>query len=648
MKRKRTSKPNSRVVTGTIWISRRGVGFLKDPQGGEDILIERDMLTTAFPGDEVRVALLPHRDGKRGEVLEVLRRARTSFVGTLVKKEGGIVLIPDNQKIQTHFILEPLGNQAEVGDKVFIRFISWKENARYPLGKIEGVLGKSGEHNTEMNSILLDRGFKAEFSSEVEKEASRIVEKEDREEMNQRRDFRDVPTFTIDPENAKDFDDALSFRKIAEDRFELGVHIADVSHYVSPESLLDQEARERGFSVYLVDRTIPMLPEALSNNLASLSPNEEKRAFSAVFEIGINGEVYNEWFGKTRIISRKRFTYEEAQEVINNHEGSHANELMLLTKITSALRKKRFFEGAINFQENDISISLDASGKPVDIKRKPHLGTHELIEECMLLANRRVAHFFFHHVQRKTKEKSLPPPFIYRIHDEPDYEKLTVLFEFLKTLNLPLPKFNKRVSAKEINAVLQAIEGHATESLVKNATVRSMAKALYTTKNIGHFGLAFKYYTHFTSPIRRYPDLLVHRLLFSALQGKPIGADEIDAYEGYAREASGKEVRAADAERASIKYKQVEYMEAKKGEIFNGIISGVTEWGLYVEEKESRSEGMVHISTLPGNDFYHFNEKTYSLVGEKSKRTFTLGDEVRVSVVGTDLAQRTISYELVV
>lgn len=619
---------NKKLIKGVISISSKGNGYV------EDIEIEGNNLKNSWNGDTVLVKTT--KKGK-GKVEKILERKHREVVGMVVEDSNRTYVMPDNRRIRKQINID----KGENNKKVIVKIKTWGTEFEHPTGEVIKVLGNKGDHEVEMESILFDKGFDSSFPESVEKEAHNISGKEKpipKEEISNRKDFRNITTFTIDPVDAKDFDDALSFRKLENGHIELGVHIADVSHYVVENSELDKVARERGFSVYLVDRTIPMLPETLSNDLCSLNPNEEKLAFSAVFELDSNGKVHSRWFGKTVIESDKRFTYEEAQKSINE-SGLFSEELNILNDIAKKIRKQREKEGAIDFETDEVRFELDKDFKPVRVYRKEHLDTHKLIEEYMLLANREVGKFMSdaHKGNRG---------FIYRIHPEPDKEKLSQLGIFLRALGYEFNLEKQNLTSKDIAAILKKIEGKAEESLIKTAAVRSMAKALYSTKNIGHFGLSFQYYTHFTSPIRRYPDLIVHRILWNHLNGKHIKSDEFAKLTKIAEETSSKEVSAAEAERESIKLKQVEYMSEHIGESFEGIVSGVTEWGMYIEEKNTKAEGMVKIKDL-GDDYFELDPKTYSIVGKRTKKKFSLGDKISFKVIGADLDRKNLDFTVV-
>lgn len=613
------------------------------PELEHDIEIYPEDLGLGLSGDTVKVEIVgKNGPRKKGRVIKVEKRLKTKFVGVVEVSQKGKVVRADNKRVHVFFeLLEDVPIQS----KVYFSLGKWENPNRSPEGKLIRVLGKKGDNDVEMESILLERGFDATFEEEVIKEAENVRELSRNEveaEIKNRKDFRDRLTFTIDPEDAKDFDDALSFKKLGENFFEIGIHIADVSHYLKEGTLLDKEARKRGVSIYLVDRTVPMLPESLSTDLCSLNPNEDKFTFSAVFEIEKSGVIRKSWFGKTVINSNKRFTYEEAQGVLDNGGGPHLEELRTLNEIAKNLNKKRFEDGAISFEQDEVKFELDQSGAPIRIFRKVRGDTHKLVEEFMLLANREVAT----HVTKLHKNKDVEPLFVYRIHDYPDPEKIVELGIFIKAVGYELKIDKGQVSAKDLNALFKQIEGEAEEGVIKTAAIRSMAKAIYSTKNIGHYGLGFEYYTHFTSPIRRYADVMVHRLLLSYLSGKKVGDKTYSLYENISRSVTESEIRAAEAERDSIKLKQVEYMKERIGKEFGGVISGVTDWGIYIEENETKCEGLVRISNL-GNEYFVLDRKNYRLVGEKTKKTYSLGDRLRFKVTSSDLERKTLDYAIV-
>ena len=649
---KNEEKMNSKFVS-ILSVNMRGTGYVKNPQNEKkDAEISTRDLNTALPGDEVEAILHPKRKGadvQTAEVLKIVKRANTQFVGTLEleKEKKFLYFVPDNKKIYADFIIINSENtKAQAGDKALIKLIRWESADKAPEGEIVQILGRKGDNTAEMHSIVAGKGFDIDFPARVETEANEISKNEKNAlatEIATRRDMRQTLTFTIDPATAKDFDDAISFKVLENDKFEIGVHIADVSHYVREHSELDKEAFKRQFSVYLVDRTIPMLPHVLSDDLCSLNEKEDKLSFSAIFEMDGKGKISKRWFGKTIMNSAKRFAYEEAQAAINNPADKYHKELKSLNDIAKNLRAEKEKKGAIDFEQDEISFDLDEKGVPTRIYRKARLDAHKLVEEYMLLANREVAEYIWKFNEKRTEEF----PFLYRTHDLPNQEKIENLAIFVKALGfeLKIGKDNK-ISPRDLQALINSVAGEAEEGIIKTAAVRSMAKAIYSTANIGHFGLAFDYYTHFTSPIRRYPDLLVHRMLQKVLTNKPISKDEWAHYAQTATRATEKEISAAEAERESKKYKQVEFMQKNIGQTFDGVISGVTEWGVYVEEVNTRSEGLVKVRSL-GDDFYELDQKNYCLVGQKTKKRFRLGDKVKVKLIATDLERKTMDFQIV-
>jgi ribonuclease R len=636
------------VMTGKMTITGKGVGYVKNPEFKEDIEIQNHFLNTALHGDEVEVSLHAKEEGRRqtGEVTKIITRAKMGFVGVIDKENGHAFLVPDDKKMYVDIMIPAGKNMGAVtGQKAFVMITKWTDPKKSPEGEVRQILGNKGDNDVEMLSIVLEKGFDTDFPDEVVAEAHEI-EKNERaipaDEVAKRRDMRDTFTSTIDPVDAKDFDDALSIKELAGGNYEIGVHIADVSHYVREGSALDAEALKRGCSIYLVDRTIPMLPHVLSNDVCSLNPNEDKLTFSAVFEMSPSGEVLSKWFGRTVINSDKRFSYEEAQGIIDAGTGEFSKELLTFKSLAEALRKEKVANGAIDFETTEVKFRLDATGKPIEVYKKERLETHKLVEDFMLLANKEVAKYI---ITEHEKRKEAPLG-IYRNHDLPTAERLADLSIFLKALGYDLDVKNKQVTPKDIQNIITEATGDANEQLIKTATIRSMAKAVYGTANIGHFGLAFKYYTHFTSPIRRYPDLLVHRILQDTLDGKKTDERKAAFYMKAAKQSSDREVSASDAERASIKYKQVEYMVAHIGKEFDGIITGVTDWGIYVEEAETKCEGMVKLRDL-NDDFYTLNQKAYTVTGSTTGKKFTLGDKVRIKVLGADMEKRMIDYMFV-
>ena len=640
--------------SGVLMVRGKGTGFVALPDREEDVVIPTEALGTALDGDVVEIELTVHPVGKRqeGRIVRVLEKKHTEFIGNVIAKDGTYRLLPDNRRIHIRPILQNATKTHEEM-KVVVELADWKDAQSDPVGTIVEVLGPIGNHETEMQAIIRSGGFSEDFPPAVQeaskelyanKEALFAAAVEDTKGDNPtRRDMRGVPTCTIDPADAKDFDDALSIQQLQNGNYEIGIHIADVSYYVREGDVIDAEAQERGTSIYLVDRVIPMLPEVLSNDLCSLRPDVDRLAFSAVFEMDMSGAVKSEWFGQTIIHSDKRFTYEEAQEVLDKGAGVMFDDLTTMMTIGRKLRAQRYEAGAIAFDQPEVRFELDENGKPIRAYTKVRTETMLMIEDFMLLANQRVAEY----VHKLSKENDRDAAFIYRIHDVPNEEKIEELAIFLRALGYEFNVHSGMVEAKDINKLLKEIEGTPEENLIKTATIRSMAKAIYTTKNIGHFGLAFKFYTHFTSPIRRYPDLMAHRMLRRHLDGSRIAGKELAQYEKLSIQSSEREATAVRAERDSIKFKQVEFMQGKIGEVFDGVITGVTEWGIYVEEKSSKSEGMVKLASIKG-DYYTYDPKKYRVKGDRTGKTYTLGDEVKVKLTRADVEEKQLDFEMVV
>jgi len=634
----------SQNIEGIINISHKGFGVVRVKGREETIEIEHNFLHTACHGDTVSILLHPKIKGQpdTGEVVNIIRRSKKGYAGVLEKENNTYFLIPSDLKMYADIIIpEDKLNNAKIGQKVFVEIKDWRDAKKSPIGEVIKVLGTPMEHNAEMEAIALEKGFDAIFPIDVEKEAQKIAQDGIREkDLVGRRDLRDVVTFTIDPLDAKDFDDALSFKSIKNNLYEIGIHIADVSHYVNVGSCLDEEARGRGTSVYLVDRTIPMLPEELSNGLCSLNEKVDRLTFSAIFEIDIDGKVHKQWFGRTIINSNKRFTYENAQKILDTKSGLFYKELSTINSIAKKLLKKRFEEGAISLEQEEVKFKLNESGVPISVYTKERGDTNKMIEEFMLLANRRVAEYM------SNPKNDKGGVFLYRIHGEPDKDRMRDLSDFLRKLGYNTKLINGIIPSKEINNLIIKLQKSPLKDTINTAIIRTMAKAIYSTKNIGHYGLGFKFYTHFTSPIRRYPDVIVHRLLQDSLSGNIIPKERWYEYEKMSIEASSREKEASEAERASIKYKQVEYMSSRIGLKFEGVITGVTEWGLYIEDKKTKCEGMVRMRDL-SNDYYFFDKKGMSIKGKKTKNKYTLGDKVIFTVKEADMNKKTIDYQLI-
>jgi len=633
----------SAYLTGKLELTAKGAAFLISEESEEDIFIAPRFVRTALNGDIVKVRLLAKRQGSKpeAEVIEIIKRTKTEYAGTIQLSKNFAFLIPDDNRMPVDIFI-PLSELkgAKNGQKVIVRMTSWAKGATSPEGEVIEVLGEPGQHEAEMHAILAEYGLPYRFPEKVEKAAEKLDIAITENEIAKRRDFRNITTFTIDPLDAKDFDDALSVKKLENGNYEIGIHIADVTHYVTPDSIIEIEAQERATSVYLVDRVVPMLPEALSNYACSLRPKEDKYTFSAVFEIDEQANIKGEWFGKTVIHSNRRFTYEEAQTIIETGEGDFADEILLLDKLAKKLRAKRFKNGSIAFDKVEVKFTIDEKGKPTGVYWKEMKDANKLVEEFMLLANKKVTEFI---AKPEPGIKKPKRTFVYRIHDTPDPEKLRVFSAFVSKMGYKMNLKNNLDIARSFNTLLEDVSGKTEQNMVEQLAIRTMAKAIYSTKNVGHYGLAFEYYTHFTSPIRRYPDMMVHRLLQHYLQGGQ--SPEAKEYETFCKHSSEMEKVAADAERASIKYKQVEYLSDKIGKEYEGVISGVTEWGLFVEIIENKCEGLIRLRDLD-DDYYIFDEENYQVVGKRHGNKYRMGDTVSIMVKKADLTRKQIDFVL--
>jgi ribonuclease R len=638
----RFRKEHKSLITGVVDMKQTGKAYLIPEDKTEDVFIAAGNTHHALNGDVVKVRLFPTRKGhkREGEVAEILKRKKSQFVGTIELSKKFAFLLPDNPSMPVHIFI-PLSelNGAKHGQKVVAVITEWPPQAENPFGKVTQVLGRPGEDKVEMQSILAESEFPLSFSAKAEKEAAIIPYEIPEAEARNRKDFREILTITIDPEDAKDFDDAVSLKKLSNGNWEVGVHIADVSYYVKPGSAIDEEAYDRGTSIYMVGRTVPMLPERLSNEVCSLQPHKDRLCFSAVFELDRTGKIFSEWFGKSIIHSDRRFSYEEVQAIIESGTGEYSQEIAVLNEIATNLREERMRKGSINFETEEVRFKLDEKGRPLSIYIREMKEANKLIEDFMLLANRKVAEWVNRH-----KESGAVRTFVYRVHDTPTPEKLETFTQFIGRLGYKINMTSQKNLAQSFNKLFQEIKGTGAENVIETVAIRTMAKAFYSTDNFGHYGLSFPYYTHFTSPIRRYPDLMAHRLFFDYLNGAKSASKE--GYEVMCVHSSDMERRATDAERMSVKYKQAEYMLDKIGQEFDGLISGVSKWGLFVEIIGTKCEGMVRLRDME-DDYYYLDEENFQVIGQRYGNRMKLGDKVRIRVKKIDLARKQMDYDLI-
>lgn len=640
-KQKNSAESIGKTVKGKLDITRSGMGFVIVPEQETDILIRPTDFNTAMHGDTVRVKI-KNGYGRRmqGEIVDVIERKQTEFIGRLqMNKDFAFFVMDSDKPMPDLFIPMAAINNAKDNDRVIVKMVRWEKGDKRPVGEVVSVLDAENTNDAAMKEILLENGFPLEFPDDALEVAARIPDTISAEEIKKRKDVRDVLTFTIDPADAKDFDDAISFRKIKDDLYEIGVHIADVSHYVEPENPLDKAAYQKGTSVYLPDRVNPMLPEHISNVLCSLRPNEDKLTFSAIFQITAKAEVKQYWLGRTVMHSNRRFTYEDAQSIIETKAGDHAEEILLLNDMAQKMRKRRFAKGAINFSSQEVRFKLDEKGDPIGIMIKESKESHQLIEEFMLLANRYVAENI-----SKIKVKGKPLPFPYRIHDTPDEEKLLPFIAFANKFGHKFDSSSPEAIAASFNQLLKDAHGRPEQHVLEQLGIRTMAKAKYTIENVGHYGLGFEHYCHFTSPIRRYPDVMVHRILQEVLDNKFIIDKKL---EEKCKHCSERERAAMESERAANKYKQVQYMRNYIGEDFDGVISGVASFGFWVETVEHKCEGLVSVNSLLEYDEFRHLESDYCLVGMRSGKKFRMGDKVRIKVAAANLIKRQLDYDWV-
>ncbi|PDH50160.1 MAG: ribonuclease R [Bacteroidetes bacterium MED-G20] len=625
---------------GHIQTVSKGGGYFISPKIEKDIYIHPSNLKNALNGDKVLVRSTLFKGKEEGRIVKIIERVKKEYIGVIEISPNFSFFVPDDRSVKTHFFIEKKHlNGAKNGQKVKVKFLSWPKNAKSPQAAVIEIIGNPGELNVEMNSILSEFGFPTKFLSPIIKDLEKIEIPNYDKEAKKRRDFRNITTFTIDPVDAKDFDDALSFKKIDEKIIEVGVHIADVGHFVKEKSIIDNEAFQRGNSVYLVDRVIPMLPEKLSNVLCSLRPKEDKLTFSVVFKMSLNGEILDTWFGKTVIHSNHRFNYEDVQEIIEGQKHSLSNELITLNNIAKTIRSKRLNNGALNIESSEVRFQLNEKGFPIGTFIKISKEAHQLIEEFMLLANKYVAM-----KMGKPHKNKLITPFIFRVHDDPNEEKLNDLKIYLQSMGYELIRKKNKPISFSLNEVMKKAKEKKELHLISPMVIRSMSKAVYSSDNIGHYGLSFQYYTHFTSPIRRYADLIVHRKLFETLSEKSGYSKE--QLEHTCNHISKMEKQAVDAERASIKYMQVLYLGEKIGEQFNGMINGLTDWGMYVELDKNKCEGMIPLNSIK-DDQYYYDDEQKLVIGHNSRKSFKIGQEIKVIVKKADLHKRQIDFKLI-
>jgi len=635
-------KEFQKFITGIVDMKQSGKAYVIPDDKSEDILISPDNTQHALNGDTVKVRLFPLRKGKKkeGQITEIIKRKKSQFVGVIEISRNIAFLLPDSASMPVDIMI-PISalKGAKSGQKCIVTITDWPEHSKNPFGEVINILGKPGDNQVEMQSILAEFDFPLSFSKKSEAEAERIPEAIPDSEIRLRRDFRETFTITIDPEDAKDFDDAISLKRVDEGRWEVGVHIADVSHFVKPGTAIDKEAYERGTSIYLVDRVIPMLPERLSNEVCSLKPNVDRLCFSAVFTMDEEGKIYDEWYGKTLINSNRRFSYEEVQQIIETGKGEFSDEIAVFNKIAGKLREERFKKGSINFETQEVRFRLDKQGRPLEIYLREMKDANKLIEDFMLLANRKVAEKI-----GKKRDGKPADTFVYRVHDTPNAEKLDTFVEFLKRLGYKMDLNSKKSLAASFNALFKKIQGTGTETMIETIAIRTMSKAYYSVHNIGHYGLAFPFYTHFTSPIRRYPDLMVHRLLWEYLNGaRSVTKEE---YEPMCEHSSEMEKRAADAERMSVKYKQAEFMLDKVGQQFDALVSGVSKWGIFAEIIGTKCEGMIRLRDLD-DDFYYLDEENFQVIGQRFGEQFKLGQPIKIRVKRIDIGRKQMDFDLV-